>query len=166
MDSDTVRKIVAKQSGSVVISGSRSLQPLMVPIIMKEISYTHTPFQVYPVIIVGDARGVDTRTVLACQQLSLDFIVCGCEAVGKIRLSIRNLDECPSVLVPGGNKQKTCYAIRDKWMIDTALLAKAAVFLGVWDGQSKGTILTADYAKSKGMPGKLVDMHGRLIEKW
>lgn len=68
-------------------------------------------------------------------------------------------------LIDGGT-QKSCYIIRDKALIELALHSPRRGFMAFWDGQSKGTRHTADYAKKRGIAGVIYNPKNEIVERW
>ncbi len=89
-------------------------------------------------IIVGDALGVDKRVIAQCDMLDVPVTVVG--AYGKLRnhtLTGKNIKVA-------GN-----YTERDEYMV-----TKADEVWAVWNGTSRGTLHTAEYAAQLGKPVK------------
>lgn len=82
------------------------------------------------VLVVGGAIGVDTWAEEALPTLNAELAVLGCGPVEKI------------LFKPEYDKYgKSACAIRNKKIVDTA-----DIILAFWDGQSKGTKMTIDFA--------------------
>lgn len=160
VEPEKVREWVSNGKGALLVSGSRSITNCQAwALSVVELAAKRDWF-----LVVGDARGVDEYVIhYANKVLHCKLIVCGCVAVGHPRQNVSDLKAY--TLIPGGNVQKTCYAIRDKWMAETVALAPASGFLGLWDGQSKGTQITANHAKGLGIAGVVYNIDGTK-ESW
>lgn len=107
-------------------------------------------------IVLGDASGVDQMAYDAAGDYDCLRLVVGCKAIGKIRSSYHE-ENTLTYLVEGGRRLGSCFAIRDKWMVELAQLAMPNTnFLAIWDGESRGTALTFGYAQRLGIPGEVV----------
>ena len=114
-----------------LITGSRNASGRLLMIVQQYIM-AHKDDE----YIVGDADGVDNITILACDSVQAKVTVYG--ANNKMRHSTRF----------GNNVPMSCvYSERDKFMVERA----PDVCIAFWDGQSKGTLATARYAKQRGI---------------
>lgn len=150
------------KNGALVVSGSRSLYGT---------KFHWFGEKVYELVeerdwatIVGDARGVDTIVINTIEFYKAPLVILGCEAVGKIRADHHPL-YAHTQLIKGGN-HLSCYVVRDKALAHLALEAKEHGFIGLWDGQSKGTRHTANYCKKVGIAGMILNPDGKVIERW
>lgn len=135
-----------------MVSGSRGLKACPV-FAAQVVALAHARhWQVY----VGDAGGVDNYVMQACHAAGLPHTIFACELLGYPRHSTPS---ATIVYSPEGDL-KTCWAIRDKYMVEQALALPVRGFMALWDGESRGTRLTADYAKAKGLAGLLIGPQG------
>jgi hypothetical protein len=148
--------LVSNSAGAMVISGSRSLT--------KCRDLAHVALRIAEdnnwVVLIGDARGVD----LVIQQESsllpkIKIVVMGCKALGYFRYIWPHLN-MERHLVPGGDKRGSCFAIRDWALAELAMYAPAGgrSFIGIWDGESRGTLITAKACEQLGIAGRIYQL--------
>ena len=88
-------------------------------------------------IVVGDASGIDAEVRVACRDAELQPHVWG--AYGKIRQPYLN---------PEGERR---HVIRGNYLArDRAMVERCEWCIGLWNGTSRGTRYTLDYAESLG----------------
>lgn len=85
-------------------------------------------------IVVGDAEGVDTAVIDACKHYNVPFACYG------IRPYPRYTGHVPVYERINGD-----YLARDRAMVD-----KSDCCIGIWNGSSRGTKYTYDYAVKRG----------------
>lgn len=95
-------------------------------------------------IIVGDATGIDLAVSHRCTQLGMAHTVVG--GYGKIRGSYYSPKYCTLVKHAGD------YLARDRYMVDHCDKA-----IGIWNGVSRGTRYTIDYALKSNKQAWLID---------
>lgn len=146
--------------GALVVSGSRGL-----------IGYHNFAQHVCKLakdrgwcIVVGDARGVDTCVIRMAGKQNVPLVVLGCQAVGCLRLTPP--ESARSQLILGGSVKGSCFIIRDKALAELASTTDHNGFIGLWDGQSKGTRKTATFCQEAGIPGLLMRPNGKIAERW
>lgn len=117
----------------LLITGSREMSDCMAGIVTGAILRAkHEGIS----IIVGDAPGVDAEVIVCCDRLGVPIEVHG--AYGKLRHKSEQ----------GNSVAHTCsYLERDRIM---AGLCDECI--AVWDGKSRGTAYTAEYARSRHKP--------------
>lgn len=97
------------------------------------------------VIIVGDAEGVDAAVMDEADRLGVRHIICGANG------TLRRKTATGSTTAIDGD-----YLARDRFMVDNAM-----VVWGVWNGHSRGTAYTCNYAKRTGKPVFLENYGGK-----
>lgn len=85
-------------------------------------------------VIVGDAQGIDEVVMHECDKLGVR-----CTVVGAYNRLRRRTRSCKAVTVPGS------YTQRDRYMAEQCDLC-----LAIWNGESRGTKKTHDYAVELG----------------
>ena len=116
----------------VLITGSRQATPAMLAKVEAVVRWVKR--QGY-VLLVGDATGVDAHVRLCAEALSVPTTVFG--AYGRLRDRYHSQEQV--VVVPEG------YAVRDRLMAQACDLCVA-----VWNGRSRGTRATFEYARRLG----------------
>jgi hypothetical protein len=102
-------------------------------------------------ILVGDADGVDTAVIAACNRVGVNYAVFG--------ISTRPRSQAFRDIEAGGTgryirhipHKSGDYSARDRFMVDVADRV-----LCLWNGTSKGTKAAYEYAKSLGKPVDLL----------
>lgn len=116
---------------TLLITGSREATPAMLDYARRCVDRA---FELNYEIIVGDAEGVDECVMKHAHALGAMCIVYG--ANGKLR---RQTTSCSPEIVAGN------YLARDKAM---ALACDRCI--AIWNGHSRGTMHTLNYAKAAG----------------
>lgn len=120
----------------LLITGSRKLMPGMALIARRLVTEAGLREDT---VLVGDAEGIDEIVIKQCKALGVAYIVYG------ITPRPRNGDPVPRYVRVTGT-----YLRRDEVMVDAA-----DTVVGVWNGQSRGTKYTCDYARLRGKLAKL-----------
>ena len=111
----------------LLVTGSRSISEAGLAYARKAVQRAH---ELDYDVIVGDASGVDDAVMRECDKLGVACTVVG--AYGKLR---RRTASCSVYAVSGS------YIQRDKYMAERCDLC-----LAVWNGKSRGTKATYDFA--------------------
>jgi hypothetical protein len=123
---------------TLLICGSRAATPEMIDYARRCV--VRAKKRGY-IVIVGDAEGVDAAVMDECQRLDVPHIIVG--GYSKIRRRTKN----GSLYAHEGD-----YLARDRHMVDQCNIA-----IGVWNGVSRGTKYTIDYAKRMQKEAHLVN---------
>lgn len=118
-------------------------------------------------IVVGDAMGVDSAVVWRCLEKEYDeFTVYGTKTTPRNEAPTTNYKLFQAIEGQGDGRN---YTDRDRFMVDMADRVMC-----IWNGESKGTIAVAEYARKSnkqfwlfGLYGdspKVVDLTSRLDE--
>lgn len=107
-------------------------------------------------IIIGDAEGVDRNVAIeASLQGVTVFIVhvyeIGCRfpfSAWPCKMPFYSIG-----VIAGNIPTKQAFAVRDKEMVKMVLEFKQRGFMALWDGKSKGTQITAQEARKRGIAG-------------
>lgn len=124
----------------VLICGSRDASPFMLDIAHYAVQRAKVKRLI---VTVGDASGVDAQVVQSCIDLDVPFVCFGITPVPRIKdLVIENYIQ----VHPYGQRSWIYgYLQRDKVMVNCS----DTVF-GIWNGVSRGTKYTCDYAEKLG----------------
>lgn len=136
----------------VLICGSRDCTPAMQDYAARLVRATQISDPIFPSlygasIIVGDVSGVDDAVVRWCFILSADYRCFGISP--SPRCEIAEMDRYVDVWKKP--YAKGAHLFRDRVMVDTATHVVA-----LWNGVSRGTKYTYDYAVKQGKVAKLV----------
>ncbi len=115
----------------LLITGSREATPEMLAYAHKAVARAQARGWS---VIVGDAEGVDAAVIAACDELGLPVEVHGANS------RLRRRTRAGKHVV-----HKERYLARDR-----AMVARADVALAVWNGRSRGTQYTFEYAQTLG----------------
>lgn len=142
--------------GALLVSGSRSI------VDAKEFAH-----QVYLlasqrewIVICGDAKGVDKSVIDYCFHIKYPIHVYASGVAGLRYFKWH--ERADFSFVPGGT-HKSCFVIRDEKMAQVTRAYPEYGFIGLWNGQSKGTVHTANFAKALGIPGILYKTNGEKM---
>ncbi|MCC7447112.1 MAG: hypothetical protein IT324_06835 [Anaerolineae bacterium] len=102
-------------------------------------------------VLVGDAEGIDTAVIVACNQQQVNYICFGIAAKPRSKAFSSVRDGGTGRYIRVASKKPYDYATRDRHMAD---LADRGVFL--WTGESKGTKKAYDYMQSLNKPVDLL----------
>ena len=116
----------------VLITGSRQATPAMLAKVEEVVLWVKRQGSV---LLVGDAPGVDAHVRVCAEALSVPTTVYG--AYGRLRGRRRGHEQV--VVVP------EAYAVRDRLMAQACDLC-----IAIWNGRSRGTNATVDYARRLG----------------
>ena len=117
----------------ILITGSREASQRLIDIARGFVE--HFPQAEF---IVGDAPGIDAAVIAACDRIGARVLVCGAHG------------QCRNATKQQTNVYLTCsYQERDRFMVDEGHPDQCVAF---WNGSSAGTLATAKYARSKGVP--------------
>lgn len=125
---------------SLLICGSREATPRMLTVARRSVERAR---DLNWSVIVGEAAGVDRAVIFACHELAVPFVMYG------IAAEPRNFCCLPHVTA-NYRQVKGSYLTRDREMAATADRC-----FGIWNGTSRGTIYTCNYARKQ---GKVVDL--------
>lgn len=129
---------------TLLICGSRNATPAMLDYARRcvdradELGWT---------VVCGDAEGVDDAVMHHAHAVGLECVVYG--AYGKLR---RQTLSCSGELCDGD------YLARDRRMVDDA-----EIVVCVWNGKSRGSKYTYDYAVQSGKVAHLMDFSRQEI---
>lgn len=93
-------------------------------------------------IVVGDAEGVDSHVVIACIQFDVPFTCYGISHEPRLPNCLAHYD----VALLHYQRVGHDYLDRDRYMCNVAQRCYA-----IWDGSSRGTRYTFEYARSLGL---------------
>jgi hypothetical protein len=116
----------------VLITGSRQATPAMLAKVEEVVLWVKRQGAE---LLVGDAPGVDAHVRVCAEALSVPTTVYG--AYGRLRGRRRGHEQV--VVVP------EAYAVRDRLMAQACDLC-----IAIWNGRSRGTNATVDYARRLG----------------
>lgn len=141
----------------LLVSGSRYLSahiPLINPV-----------FAAFVNQVAGDAPGLDTSIIHAATVPLRVFVT------AKYGSRVKQLPaHAEVVVVPSVMGEKSPFLTRDEQMARYTARAPKNGFIGLWNGYSRGTILTAEWAKKLGIPGILyraINMEAyRVEQRW
>lgn len=106
------------------------------------------------VLLIGDAKGVDTWALEAAYELGYDlnrvYVFCRNEARNHARCQVRNTD--------GKGNKFTSFTERDEYMVRLA-----SIVYVFWNGHSKGSQHVYQYARGLGK-GTLLDRGGTFTQ--
>lgn len=129
---------------NVLITGSRNADRMMLAAVRQIVTQIARDGDR---LLVGDAHGVDAFAIQVADELGVEVVVHG--AYERLRHSTTN----------GSNCALDCnYLERDRVMAEAC-----DVCVAVWDGQSRGTRLTAEYARKLGKPVTI--WHQGVVER-
>ena len=111
----------------LLISGSRNSSASALAYARKAVQRAH---ELGYSVIVGDALGIDDVVMSECHRLGIP-----CTIVGAYRRLRRRTPYCIPETVSGG------YLVRDRYMAE-----QCDICLAIWNGKSKGTKATYDFA--------------------
>ena len=146
---------VQSYDGAMVVAGSRSLDESAKQWSQIPVRHAHRRGWC---IIVSDEAGVAYQVQLAAARAGVAYVVLGCQQMGTLRHEVKS-DRKTAFLVPGGD-ERTCFAIRDKALVELAMLAPKRGFLGLQDDTSRDIQNILDAAKAANVPGVLYEYDG------
>lgn len=145
---DILKRIIKKRRANfgkkVLITGSRQNYEIFLPRITKGLLNV---FMSYSSIIVGDAKGVDAVIVRKCNEMGIPYTCYGISRMGRNPESYGNYKQVEGA----SNYGKGAYFYRDEVMVELS-----DVCVAFWNGFSKGTKHTYDYARKLGKPSLLI----------
>lgn len=126
----------------LLISGSRQCTPEMSKIARRCVEQAK---QKGYSILVGDAEGIDHDVMLACCDLGVPFLCFGCTPAPRHICCVRHRVETGVYhRIIGG------YLQRDRVMVN-----QCDLMVAIWNGRSRGTKYTYDYAVEMGKPAHI-----------
>jgi len=134
---DLRRAGVAAEMTNLLITGSRDASPAMLDAAYRAVERAHEHGWH---IVVGDARGVDKQVIYACHLKGVPFKFYGITTAPRNSCCLEHIREC---YVHCDTKS---YLSRDEIMV-----RHADRCLAIWDGVSRGTKYTLDYARKLGI---------------
>lgn len=123
----------------LLICGSRAATPPMLDYATRAVARAHAWGWE---IVVGDAAGVDARVIEACCKLGVPFTIWG------VQIAPRNI--CCNSHLKNYRRVYGRYLDRDRAMVDAS-----DRILAIWNGDSRGTKYTYDYAVKYGKQADL-----------
>lgn len=130
----------------LLITGSRDATPAMLAYADRAVARCR---ELEWVVIVGDAEGVDAQVIGKCHHIGVPFACYG------ITASPRNF--CCQGHLGNYLQAKGDYLARDRQMVEAADRV-----LAIWNGQSRGTKYTYDYAVKLGKRADIRTFKGEM----